>query len=171
MRSSLAQNMKMRTKAILAFIAGVIVITCCLGWYATSSSGPTNDLGLTRSDLAMGGHPDVEALRASTKTIADAYLAQHHAELARTCGGPYHLAVNYTLTPKVRTLGYRSSFYYFCWDIYLPYSLKTDSGEDYLVLIQLSDRTPGNKHDISKFRVLRAYVIDNAYQVKDQFNE
>ena len=163
--------MKMQTKVILAFVAGGIAIAGCLGWYATTSSGPANDLGLTRANLAMGGHPDVEALQASTKTVADAYLAQRHAELARTCGGQYQLAVNYTLTPKVRTLGYRSSFYYFCWDIYLPFSLKTGSGEDYLVLVQLSDRTPGNKHDIKNFRVLRAFVIDSANQVKAQFNE
>jgi len=163
--------MKMRTKAILAIIVGLLVITGGLGWYVTSSSGSANGLGLSRSDLTMGGHPDVEALRASTKTVADAYLAQRQADLERTCGGPYQLAVNYTLSPRARTLGYRSSFYYFCWDIYLPYSLKTDSEKDYLILIQLSDRTPDNKHDISKFRVLRAYVIDNANKVKAQFNE
>jgi hypothetical protein len=116
--------MKMQTKVILALIAGVIVIVGRLGWYATFLSGPANDIGLTQSDLAMGGHPDVEALRASIKTVADEYLAQHHANLARTCGGPYHHTVNYTLTPKVRTLGYRSSFYYFCWDIYLPIHYK-----------------------------------------------
>lgn len=163
--------MKTRTKVLLAFIAAVIGITGGLNWYATSSTGIAKDLGLTRTDLAMGGNPDVAAIQASTKTVADVYLAQRQADLIRTCGGPYHLAVNYTLTPKVRKLGYRSSFYYFCWDIYLPYSLKTDSGEDYLVLVQLSDRTPGNKHDINNFRVLRAFVIDRTNQVKAQFSE
>ena len=163
--------MKTRTKIILAIIAGVIAITGGLIWYSTSSTGIAKDLGLTRSDLARGENPDVAAIQANTKTVADAYLAQRQTDLLRTCGGPYHMTVNYTLTPKVRKLGYRSSFYYFCWDIYLPYSLKSDSGEDYLVLVQLSDRTPGNKHDINNFRVLRAFVIDSTNQVKAQFNE
>ena len=152
---------------ILASITSVTVVAICLIWWAASP----NDLGLTKSSLAMGGNPDVEALRANTKTVADAYLAQRKGDLTQACGGPYQIAVNYTLSSKARDLGYRSSFYYFCWDIYLPYSLRTDSGEDFLVLVQLSDRTPGNKHDISNFRVLRAYVIDNANQVNAQFNE
>ena len=166
-----AQYMKKRTKWILGLIAGVALIAFWLVGYAMSSTGPANDLGLTRSDLALGGHPDVAALRGRTKTVADACLARHHADLERACGGPYHLAVNYSLSRKARTLGYRSSFYYFCWDIYRPYLLKTDSGEDYFVLVQLTDRTEGNKHDPNNFRVLRALLIDSANQVKAQFNE
>lgn len=119
----------------------------------------------------MGGHPDVELLRSNTKTVADAYLAQRHADLAKNCGGAYHMAVDYTLSPRVRKLGYRSSFYYFCWDIYLPYLLKTDSGKDYVVLVQLSDRAKGNKHDPNDFRVLRVFLIDSTNQLKAQFDE
>ncbi|MEO5712321.1 MAG: hypothetical protein ABIT37_02445 [Luteolibacter sp.] len=163
--------MKKQTCVILALIASVMVIAGCLVWYAVSWAVPANDLGLIVPDLVMGGHPDVEVLRANTKTVADAYLAQHHADVGQACGGPYQITVNYTLSKKVRTLGYRSSFYYYCWDIYLPYSLKTDSGEEYIVLVQLSDRTNGNKHDLNEFRVLRAFLFDGANQVKAEFNE
>jgi hypothetical protein len=163
--------MKIWLKVVLSIIILVIVSGTCLIWYALSSTGAAKDLGLTRIDMAIGEIEDAELIRTNTKVVADTYLAQHNEDFVRIFGSPYRLSVNYGLTPKVRSLGYRSSFYYFCWDIYLPYSLRTDSGEDFLVLVQLSDRMPGNKHDISNFRVIRAYVIDNANQVKAQINE
>lgn len=118
----------------------------------------------------MGGNPDIEVLRSNAETVADAYLAQRQPDLTQACGGPYQIAVNYALSNKARNLGYRSSFYYFCWDIYLPYSLKTESGEEYVVLVQLSDRTEGNKHDLNAFRVLRTFLFDDADQLKAQFS-
>ena len=160
--------MKKKKKVVLVLIAGVTVLAIGILAYVLMSGGPANDLGLTRADLAIGGLPDVEALRAKTKAVADTYLAQHHADLTEACGAPYELTVDYSLSPKVRSLGYRSSFYYYCWDIYLPYSLKTNSGHDYIVLVQLSDGLKGHEHDPDKFRVLRAMVIDNKDQVKRQ---
>lgn len=128
--------------------------------YLLWTRGASNDLGLTRSDLAMGGFPDVRALRAKTKAVADDYLAKHASELKEFCGGPYVLTADYSLTPKIRALGYRSSFYYYCWDIYLPYSLQPNLPGATTVIVQLSDGTKGNSHDPDKFRVLRVIAMD-----------
>jgi len=126
-----------------------------------------NDLGLSRSDLKYGKLQDVVVLKEKTKKIADAYLAGNEAKLKKICGEPFEPAVDYSLTPKMRKLGYRSSFYYYCWDIYLPYSTKAGSHGAYTILIQLSDkaRELPDQHDLDRFRVLRTFVIDQNDQV------
>lgn len=153
--------MKKRKKLLLALIAVVAVGIIAIVAFAVWSAGAANDLGLTAIDLAMGAPADIQGLRTRTKTVADAHLAQHQAELTAACGGPYELRVDYSLSSRIRSLGYRSSFYYYCWDIYLPYSLTTEHGRQYIVIVQLSDAVKGNKHDPEKFRVLRMMVIDD----------
>lgn len=157
--------MKKLTKATLVS-AGLAVIAGGAVWDRIYWTSTVNDLGLTRADMARGGHPDMKSLRSITTSVADAYLARHQADLAKACGGPYQLTADHSLTQKVRNLGYKSSFYYTHWDIYLPYSLKTDSGKDHLILVQLSDRIEGNKNDPNNFRVTRMLVIDSADQVR-----
>lgn len=147
--------------AVLAIVVAVIIAHVLFDFYP---AGPINDLGLYRSDMAAGGASDIEALRTTTKTIADSYLEHHQASLTEICGGPFVISVAYALTPTVHALGYHSSFYYFCWDIYLPYTLVTESGNRFIVIVQLSDSTEGNKHDPTKFRVLRSMVVDEKGQ-------
>jgi len=137
--------------------------------YGLISVAPTNELGLSKFDLAMGGQPDVVALRTKTRAAADVYLKQHDAELKAVCQGPYELTVDYSLSRKIRSLDYVSSFYYYCWDIYLPYLLKAQSGNTYTVVVQVSDATKGNKHDPDKFRVIRTMVIDVNSSVTKEF--
>jgi hypothetical protein len=144
-------------------IGCIAAVATGIAAYALQTRDTPNALGLTRSDLESGGFPDVEMLRTQTKAVADSYLAQHETELKKLCGGPFHLAFDDSPSPKTR-LGYRSSFYYYCWDIYLTYSLQPDSGSPYTVAVQLSDATKGNRHDPDKFRVLRAFVIDQNFQ-------
>lgn len=154
--------MNKRKHIIWRLIGGVAILTLGFVAYALLwTSQITNDLGLTRSDLAIGEHPNVDELRAKTMAVADAYLAQRTPELTEVCGGPYELTVDSALSSKIRSLGYRSSFYYYCWDIYRPYSLQCKSGNRYIVVAQLSDKTPGNTHHPDKFRVIRAMVIDD----------
>jgi hypothetical protein len=156
--------MKTKWKLLLAGICCAVAVAFGLAAYALVSRDDSNGLGLTEADLAMGGFPDIEALRAKTKAVADAYLTQHEAELKQLCGGPFQLTSDSSLSSKARALGHRSSFYYYCWDIYLPYSLQPYSGSPYIVLVQLSDGTQGHQHDTDKFRVVRAVVIDEKTQ-------
>ena len=77
----------------------------------------------------------------------------------------YDLTLDYSKTSRIRSLGYRSSFYYYCWDIYLPYSLKPNSGAIATVIVQLTDSIPGNRHDPQRFRVIRAISLDGQGKV------
>jgi hypothetical protein len=121
----------------------------------------TNDLGLTEFDLIVGGHPLVDALRASARAAADSFLATRKNELADPSDGAYELAVDYSKSSEIRSLGYRSSFYFYCWDIYLPYSLRTQSGKTATVVVHLSDGTQGHNHDPQKFRVIDVTLLDH----------
>ena len=145
-------------------IGGVAVIVVIVA-LALLTFNPSNDLGLSRFDLAIGEVANVETLRAKTKAVADVYLSKHEAELKEICGGTYELTADASLTPTIRSLGCRSSFYYYCRDIYLPYSMKPNSHSAYIVAVQLSDATQDNTHDPDKFRVLRAMVIDQHHQI------
>ena len=172
--------MKKIKTVLLFFLAGVTVVAICIcafvfgiGIYAyvLMSDGPVNDLGLSKSDLEMGEDPNVEDLRTRTKTVADAYLVRRQADLTQVCGGRYELYLDYSLVPKLRSLGYRSSFYYYCWDIYLPYLLKSKSGKTYLVVVQISDGKRPNTHDPDKFWVVRSMVIDGNGVIKQEFEK
>lgn len=158
--------MKTKWKLLWAGICCAVAVAFGLAAYALVFRDASDGLGLTKADLAMGGSPDIEVLRAKTKTAADAYLAQHEAKLKELCGGPFQLTSDSSLSSKARALRHRSSFYYYCWNIYLPYSIQPQSGTPYIVLVQLSDGTPGHQHDLDKFRVLRAFVIDEKNQTK-----
>jgi hypothetical protein len=153
--------MKKRKKIVLAFVAVVVIGILA---YVLWSAGPANDLGLTAMDLAMGAPADVQSLRSNTKGVADAHLAKHQPDLTEACGGPFELSLDYSLSSTIRSLGYRSSFYYYCWNIYLPYSVTTEHGSKYIVIVQLSDAIRGNSHDPNKFRVLRMMVVDDKGQ-------
>jgi hypothetical protein len=150
-----------KKKVVLGLIVGAGVGLIGIALWSVLAA---NDLGLTAMDLAIGAPADVQVLRTKTKTVADAHLTHHRIDLTEACGGSYEFASDYSLTPKVRSLGYRSSFYYYCWDIYLPYSVTTEHGRKYMVIVQLSDAVEGNKHDPNKFRVLRMMVIDDKGQ-------
>ncbi|MDB6063886.1 MAG: hypothetical protein JWR26_94 [Pedosphaera sp.] len=159
--------MKTRQKLFRVGIGGVACVAFGIVAYTLLTRGPAYDLGLSRFDLAISGVTDVETLRAKAKAVADAYLAQHKAELTEVCGGTYELKSDTSLTHNIHSLGYRSCFYYHCWNIYLPYSMQPNSRSayTYTVAVQLSDATKGNKHDPDKFRVLRAIVIDQEHLV------
>jgi hypothetical protein len=150
--------MKTKTK-IWAAVGCLALIAFGMAVSPRQTPPAFNELSLTQSDLAQGGFPDVVALRAKTTAVADAHLVQLQTELQNLCGGPFKLTFDDSLSKQARNLGYQSSFYYFCWDLYLPYSLQPESGVAYTLLVQLSDRTPGNKHDPDKFHVLRTVVL------------
>ena len=157
--------MNKRKHVLWGLIGGGALLTVGIVSYVLIWTSLTNDLGLTRLYLAMGGHPNVDALRANTMAVADAYLEKRKPDLTEICGEPYELAVDFSLSSKIRSLGYRSSFYYYCWDIYRPYTLRGKSGSRYIVVAQLSDATPGNTHDPDRFQVIRAMVIDDKDRV------
>src|SRR5690349_4552837 len=141
--------MKTKSRLILAGYAALVVVVVAIGGMLYLSH--PNDLGLTGSDASLVGPPQMEALRANTRTAAEAFLARHKNDLAAPSDGVNDLAVDYSKSSKIRALGYRSSFYYYCWDIYLPYSLRTQSGKAVTVLVHLSDDTPGHGHDPQQF--------------------
>lgn len=126
----------------------------------------TDALGLTTADKRLAEPVDTEILRKNAEAAADAYLSTQIDALKELSKGSYTLTIDYSHVPRLRTLGYRSSYYYFCWDLYLPYRFHTDSKGAYTLVAQVTDRIPGNTHDINKFRVLRITVIDDLGEVK-----
>lgn len=151
--------MKIRKPSRL--LGGVVLVALALATVGTVYLFHTNDLGLTGFDVVMGGRPKMAALHANTRAAADSFLAQHKSELAAASDGPYELAVDFSKSSRVRALGYRSSFYYYCWDVYLPYTLQTQSGKNATVVVHLSDGVQGYGHDPQKFRVLDARLLDH----------
>ena len=110
-------------------IASVAVATVGLAVAGGLYLSHTNDLGLTTFDMLIGERPELGMLRTNTQAAADAFLTSHKNELTSPLRGSFNLAVDFSKTSKISSLGYRSSFYYYCWNIYRPYSLRTVSGE------------------------------------------
>lgn len=117
-------------------------------------------LGLSRRDLALGGISDIDILYRKTTAVSQAYLREIREELEQYFGGPYELTESIENVKRIRSLGYESCFYYYCWSVFLPYSLTTSAGAEYLVIVQLDDSTGNYNHCIDKFRVLRVLVLD-----------
>ncbi len=156
--------MKKRKKLFWVLIGAAVLLTVGIGVYLFLWLGPAHDLGLSLFDLVIGEWLDPEALRAKTQAVADAYLVGREGELTAVCGGPYELTVDYSLAAKIRSLGYESSFYYSHWNIYLAYSLESQSGNTFTVVVNVVDSIP-HGHDSDKFRVRRAEVIDDKDQI------
>jgi hypothetical protein len=138
--------------ALTLFFVGISIIVFAAFYFFHG-----NDLGLTGFDLTIGGYHNMDSLRTATQAAADAFLAEHRAELGDISD---QLVVDYSKSSTIRSLGYRSEFYYFHWIIYLPYSLHTQSGKTAIVVIRLSDATPEYKHDPKRFRVIDAVLLD-----------
>jgi len=160
----------MKINRLIIIIGGVALIGVTIAAVGTLYLWHTNDLGLTGFDVVMGGHPKIDTLRKSATAAADSFLAQHKNELADPSDGAYELAVDYSKSSQVRAEGYRSSFYYYCWDVYLPYSLQTQSGKTAIVVVHLSDSVEGNGHDPQKFRVLDVRLLDQQGRTTKQVN-
>jgi hypothetical protein len=156
--------MTKRKKIVLASITGAAVAAIGVIAYALLSMCSANDLGLTAMDMTMGAPADFQSLCSKTKAAADAHLAEHQAALTEACGSPVTVTLDYSLSSRIRSLGYRSSFYYYCWDIYLPYSVTTEHGKKYIVVVQLSDAVKGNEHNPDKFTVLRMMLVNDTGQ-------
>ncbi len=146
----LAAQMKIKPPGLTYGAVGAVILIAAI-WLFHS-----NDLGLTGFDVLMGGRSELEELRTNTKVAADFFLAQHKTLLVGESDKKSELALDYSQTSKIRSLGYRSSFYYYCWDVYLPYSLRMNSRDMGTVIVQLSDATPNHHHDPKKFCVIRA---------------
>jgi hypothetical protein len=156
--------MKIKQLGIICGAVGVVILIVAIWLFHP------NELGLAEFDVLLGGHSEMEALRTNTKSAADAFLTQHKTQIAGEADKQYELALDYSKASKIRALGYRSSFYYYCWDIYLPYSLRTDSREIGTVIVQLSDAIPGNRHDPQNFRVIRTMLLDDQGKVTKHFD-
>lgn len=120
-----------------------------------------NDLGLAGVHVLTSRRLEMKTLRTNTKTIADAFLTRRKAALMSEFNGEIDLAADYSKSSMIRSLGYRSSFYYYCWDIYLPYSIKSNSSKSGTVVVQLTDGVAGYGHDPKKFQVIRAILLDD----------
>lgn len=136
----------------------LLLISLCL---VACKRGSTNELGLSNSDLAHGGPIETQILLERTTKSAETYFTNVADQLRNFADDEYSLKLNLSKVGELRSIGYRSSFYYFCWDIFLPFEFKSKKGDLYLLVAQLSDRTPGNKHDIDQFKVLRIFILDN----------
>jgi hypothetical protein len=86
---------------------------------------------------------------------ADVYLAKHAAELNDICQGPYEVTVG-----SLFSLRWRIGWYYYCWTVDVPCSLKAESGQTYTVVVHTWDGIQPNTHDTDHFRALRMKVID-----------
>jgi hypothetical protein len=147
--------MKIKRIWRIAFAAAFIGISIVV--FAALYISHANDLGLTIFDFIIGEVPEMGSLRAATKVAADSFLTRHKTDLADLSD---QLAVDYSKSSMIRSLGYRSEFYYWHWIIYLPYSLHTHSGKTETIVVRLSDATPGYKHDPRRFQVLDAVLLD-----------
>jgi hypothetical protein len=124
------------------------------------------ELGLRPADISLGGTKEIAPLHAKAKKVADAFLGHHAAELQQLCGGtPYTLAVDYSLASTIQQFGYQSSYYYYCWDIHLPYALQPLSGAPHIVVVKMTDSIQGNKRDLAQLRVLQADILDQSGHV------
>jgi hypothetical protein len=148
--------MKIKKRRRLTIIGYAAVVIAVVGMFYLFHR---NALGLAGFDFVVGGHPDMRMLRANTQAAADAFLSQHRNDLVNASAEPYEFAVDYSKSSRIRSLGYKSSFYYYCWDVYLPYSLRTQSGKAGTAIVHLSDGTPGYGHDVRNFRVLGVTVM------------
>ncbi|SPE53336.1 conserved exported hypothetical protein [Verrucomicrobia bacterium] len=160
----------MKIKRPSDIIGGVALVGVAVAVAGALYLFHANDLGLTGFDMVMGGRPKMAALHANIRAAADSFLAQHKSELAVPSDEAYELAVDYSKSSRVRAQGYRSSFYYYCWDVYLPYSLRTRSGKTATVLVHLSDAVQGHGHDPQKFRVLDVRLLDEQGRTTKQIN-
>jgi len=111
--------------------------------------------------LDRGGPIEIELLKANTERATEKHFLKIADQLKAFCAGSYKLKADYSKVDVLHAMGYKSSFYYFCWDIYLSFDLKTEKGDVFLLVAQLSDQTPGNKHNVSRFHVLRVYIFDD----------
>jgi hypothetical protein len=148
----------MKRKAIVTLIIGFAIVSITL----IALLVPIGPLGLSQGYRIIGGRPDMGVLLANAKAAADSFLTRHKTEIG---GGSFQLAADRRHRAIAMSLGYRSSFYYYCWDIYLPYSSKTSAGDELVILVHLSDATPGNGHDIAKFHVDGTVVLDGHGQI------
>jgi hypothetical protein len=157
--------MKIKRLGLICGVAGVVILIPAIWLFHT------NELGLSGFDVFLGGGRELESVRTNTKAAADVFLTQHKTELLGESHNKYELALDYSNFSKIRSLGYRSSFYYYCWDICLPYSLRTGASDEGIVIVQLSDATPGHNHNPQTFHVIRAVLLDNRGKVIKQIDQ
>ena len=124
-----------------------------------------NNLGLTGFDLLIGRQLEMETIRANAKAAADSFLSRHKTDLIGENYANSELALDYSKSSQIRSLGYRSCFYYYCWDIYLPYSLRTNSVDIETVIVQLLDDFGDHQHDPTHVHVIRAMLVDGQGKV------
>jgi hypothetical protein len=124
-----------------------------------------NNLGLTGFDTLVGRRLEMGTIRANTKAAADSFLSRHETDLVDENDRNSELVLDYSKSSQIRSLGYRSSFYYYCWDIYLPYSLRTNSVDIGTVIVQLSDAVEGHHHDPTQFHVIHVMLVDGQGKV------
>jgi hypothetical protein len=163
---SLAAQMKIKRLGLICGGGVGVVILIAAMWLFRS-----NDLGLTGIDILLGGRPELEAFRTNTKAAADVFLTQHKVQMVGESDKKYELALDYSKSSKIRSLGYRSSFYYYCWDVYLPYSLRTNTNDNRIVIVQLSDAIPDYRHNPQTFHVIRVMLLDNQGKVIKQIDQ
>jgi hypothetical protein len=132
--------MKIKRFGLICGVAGLVILIPPIWLFYP------NDLGLSGFDVLIGGRSEVEILRTNTKAAADLFLTQHKTQLMGESGNSFAGALDYSKSSKIRSLGYRSSFYFYCWDIYLPYSLRTGATNNGMVVVQLSDALPNHTH-------------------------
>lgn len=157
------------TRWVLGAIA-VLFLACMAAVLVNGSSDEKvpNELGLSRSDLKIGGPVNLDDLRSQAEAAAEKYLSEKRSEISGICGGGFTASPDYSLTSSLRKMGYRSSFYYHCWDIYLPFRLRTDSGSPFLAIVQVSDKKDRKDAGFGKFEVLRCIILDESGHRKGQ---
>jgi hypothetical protein len=130
------------------------------------------DLGVSAYELHAfsGQRADEEILKNNTRIAAGDFLIRHKAELMGEAHGRQELVLDYSKSSEIRSMGYRSSFYYHHWNIFLPYTVRSDSGETGVVIVQLSDAVAGMGHDPRKFHVIRALFLDRQDKLIKQWD-
>ena len=151
--------MTLKKIIILIFLLVLVVIVINFANRLLFVEEPVNEIGLSSSALAMGGNPNIDDLKTKLKVVSDEYLAKNIDSFVEIKDEAYQLSLEYKLTPKIKQLGFCSSFYYYCWNIFLPYLLETKSGKKYIIIVQLSDGKNYN-HDINNFYVIRSKIIE-----------
>jgi hypothetical protein len=130
-----------------------------VSWFLQARN-TADGLGFAPNDIVIGRDTDLKLLRARTKTVADTWLTDHPYSLRPFLTKPDQVAVDYARASWIRSLGCYPSFYYYCWEIYLPCRDPAAPPGDAILLLHLNDSSARHFHDIEKFRVISASVLD-----------
>lgn len=138
---------------ILILALGATLAGAVVSWFVK-----TDELGLTASERHFG-NASTATLLTNGRKAAELFLADRRSSISSMIGEEYKMTIDHEQASRIQSLGYRSSFYYHHWIIYLPFKVDTKSGKNLTAVVCLRDALPGHRHDPRHFQVHKFFVI------------